>query len=137
MKPSAALIALLLCAASLVTHAASEPTLKGEVLEARNVESYTYLRLKTAQGEVWVAVPTSAAQKGAQVTIGNPVTMHNFESKSLKRRFDSIVFGQIVESDASTAAGDVVQARGTVRTDVTVGAGYAYEVLVDDTTLHR
>ena len=29
------------------------PTLKGEVLEVLDVDAYTYLRLKTANGEVW------------------------------------------------------------------------------------
>ncbi|HEX7498921.1 MAG TPA: nucleotide-binding protein, partial [Polyangia bacterium] len=78
--------------------------LKGEVLEAQNVESYTYLRLKTAEGEVWAAVPTTAVKKGAQVTIGNPMTMQNFESKTLKKKFDRIVFGQIVEPGATPGA---------------------------------
>jgi len=71
--------------------------LRGEVLEVQNVESYTYLRLKTQQGEVWAAVTTAAVKKGEQVNIANPMTMQNFESKTLKKRFDKIVFGSIVQ----------------------------------------
>jgi len=231
MKPTAALVALLLATAGFTAQAApapQTPALKGEVLETRNVEGYTYLRLKTAQGEVWAAVPTTAVAKGAEVTIGNPMAMENFESKTLKKTFDKIVFGQIVEPGARPAAptpahgampaagsneavvkvakatgpdaktvaevvtgkaalkdkpvlvrgqvvkvssgilgknwlhlrdgsgtaangsndilvttkdtavvGDVVNARGTVRTDVTVGPGYAYAVLIDDAALRK
>lgn len=71
--------------------------LKGEVLEVQNVESYTYMRLKTQQGEIWAAVTTAAVKKGDQVNIANPTTMENFESKSLKRRFDKIVFGTVAQ----------------------------------------
>jgi DNA/RNA endonuclease YhcR with UshA esterase domain len=200
-------------------------TVKGEILETRNVESYTYLRLKTSDGEIWAAVPTTAAKKGTQVTIGNAMTMENFESKTLKKKFDKIVFGQIIEPGAAPAApygampagpaggpvvkvpkasgpdartvaevvkgkaglkdkavlvrgqvvkvnlgimgknwlhlqdgsgtagdgsndvlvttqdkavvGDIVSARGTVRTDVNLGAGYAYGVLIEDAVVRK
>ena len=230
MKPSTALIAVLLATAAYAAQAAPDAPmapLKGEVLETQNVEGYTYLRLKTAQGETWAAVPTTALKKGSQVTIGNPTAMRNFESKTLKKTFDKIVFGQLVEPGAplgaphgtaatapapaagpvikvakaagadartvaevvagkaalkdktvlvrgqevkvssgilgknwlhlqdgsgsaangtndilvttkdSAAVGDIVQAKGTVRTDVTVGPGYAYAVLIDDAGLRK
>ena len=69
--------------------------LKGEVLETRNVEGYTYLRLKTASGEMWAAVPTVNVAKGAMVTIDRPMMMQNFESKTLGKRFDRIAFGEL------------------------------------------
>ncbi|MGE5666912.1 MAG: nucleotide-binding protein, partial [Betaproteobacteria bacterium] len=75
---------------------------KGEVLEVKDVAAYTYLRLKTADGETWAAVNRSAVKKGAEVTIDNPMVMRNFESKSLKRTFDTIVFGTL--ADATGAA---------------------------------
>lgn len=231
MKTPLAAVALLLAAIGFSAQAATpppSPSLQGEVLEARNVEGYTYLRLKTAQGEVWAAVPTTAVKTGTQVTIGNTSTMQNFESRTLKKTFDKIVFGQIVEPgdklgaphgaaaaggdgatkpkvakvtkatgpDARTVAevvsgkaklkdktvvvrgqvvkvnlgilgknwlhlqdgsgspadgtndvlvttkdsaavGDIVNARGTVRTDVALGAGYAYAVLVEDAAVRK
>jgi hypothetical protein len=79
--------------------------LRGEVLETRNVDGYTYLRLKTAGGETWAAVPSTSAKPGAQVTIGNTMVMENFESKTLKKKFDKIVFGQIVDPAAGPAGG--------------------------------
>lgn len=43
----------------------------------------------------------------------------------------------VVTTTEVTAVGDVVNARGKVRTDVTIGPGYAYEVLVEDAKLRK
>jgi DNA/RNA endonuclease YhcR with UshA esterase domain len=67
----------------------------GEVLEVRDVENYSYLRLKTKDGETWAAVATAAVKKGAKVTIENAMVMKNFESKALKKTFPTIVFGNL------------------------------------------
>ncbi len=93
-------------AAAPAAPAAPAPaTLKGEVLEVIDVEAYTYLRLKTADGEVWAAVGKSPIKKGTQVTIHDPAVMENFESKALKRTFPVIVFGTVgVAAPAATAA---------------------------------
>lgn len=79
-------------------------TLSGEVLEVKDVESYTYLRLKTAQGETWAAVGTSAVKKGANVTVENVTMMSNFESKSLKKTFQTIAFGNLAGAGTTGAS---------------------------------
>ena len=228
MKPVQFLAALVLTAAYLTALASPNPqamTLQGEVLEARNVDSYTYLRLKTKEGEIWAAVPTTAVKPGAKVTIGSQMTMENFESKSLKKKFDKIVFGVMVDESAKpvaqsgvapaaaasapvakvakatgpdaknvaevvqgraalkdkavlvrgqvvkvnagilgknwlhlqdgsgtaaagtndilvttkdvAAVGDIVTAKGIVRTDVNLGSGYAYPVLIEDAAVRK
>lgn len=228
MRPVSALAAIVIAAASFTAQALpAQParTLQGEVLETRDVDGYTYLRLKTSAGETWAAVQTTAAKKGAHVTIVNPMTMDNFESKTLKKKFDKIVFGEIADpnakpasphgaapvasaavpvvkvakatgpeartvaevvkgraslkdktvlvrgqvvkvstgimgknwlhlQDGSGTAGDssndilvttqdpaavgaIVSARGTVRTDVNLGAGYAYAVLIENAALRK
>lgn len=107
MKTSTALATLLLGAAALATTAAPTAAgtlLKGEVLEVRDVEVYTYLRLKTADGEVWAAVNKAPVKKGAQVAIAQPMVMQNFESKSLKKTFDKIMFGNLADPSARPAA---------------------------------
>ena len=43
----------------------------------------------------------------------------------------------LVTTQDETRIGDVVIARGTVRTDVNLGSGYAYKVLVDEAKLQR
>lgn len=69
---------------------------KGAVLEVLNVENFTYLRLDTQQGEVWAAVIKGQVKKGDAVTLDNVSVMNNFESKTLKRTFDQILFGNLV-----------------------------------------
>jgi hypothetical protein len=207
-------------------------SIKGEVLEVKDVDAYTYLRLKTKDGETWAAVNKAPVSKGAEVTIENATVMTNFESKTLKKTFDRIVFGSLAGTgataapaarvdmsqmhagvskapdagnvkvskakgpDARTVAeivekmaelnnkpvlvrgkvvkytpgvmgknwihlrdgsgtsadntndvlvttkdetkiGDVVLARGTVRTDVDLGSGYFYKVLIDEAKLQK
>lgn len=80
--------------------AGPKASLKGEVLEALPGGGYTYLRLKTAGGEVWAAVAGAQVSRGQQVTIGQPAVMERFESKTLNRTFDRIVFGQLVDPKA-------------------------------------
>ena len=77
------------------TAAATSSAITGEVLEVKDVDSYTYLRLKTKEGETWAAVSTAPVKVGARVTIHNPMVMQNFESKSLKKTFPTIVFGTL------------------------------------------
>ncbi|MDO9073055.1 MAG: nucleotide-binding protein [Rubrivivax sp.] len=43
----------------------------------------------------------------------------------------------LVTSKDTAAVGDIVTARGTVRTDVSVGPGYAYAVLVEDASVKK
>jgi hypothetical protein len=84
---------------------ASPAPIQGQVLEATPAAGYTYLRLKTASGEVWAAVQAADVRPGARVTIERPMTMENFESKALKRTFDRIVFGQLATPGGTTATG--------------------------------
>jgi Tfp pilus assembly protein FimT len=77
---------------------------KGEVLEVKDVESYTYLRLKTKDGETWAAVPKAKIKTGAKVSIENAMVMNNFQSKTLNKTFPSIIFGQLGGATGSEGA---------------------------------
>jgi len=82
----------------------TDPTaLKGTVLEVKEVESYTYLRLKTQNGEVWAAITKAAVKAGDDVTLGKVSVMTNFESKSLKQTFPTIYFGSLAGTGAGSA----------------------------------
>ena len=101
------LAALLAASFAAPAHAApgAEPaSVSGQVLETAQASGYTYLRLKTASGEVWAAVPAATVAKGAQVTIARPMTMQNFESRSLGRSFDRILFGELADPQARAPA---------------------------------
>jgi hypothetical protein len=95
----------------------------GKVLEVKDVETYTYLRLMTKDGETWAAVAKAPVQVGAEVTIENVTIMQNFESKTLKRNFDRIVFGSLVSSGTSAAAagGDLAVLHAGVTNTLDVG----------------
>jgi hypothetical protein len=81
------------------------PGLSGKVLERIAASPYCYLRLQTARGEVWAAVPEVKVEKGAEVTVVNPMLMSNFESKTLNRTFPEIFFGALAgPAGAATAA---------------------------------
>lgn len=229
MKLAPLALAIALAAAAPFALAQSQPrigSISGEVLEVLDVEAYTYLRLKTKEGEKWAAVTRASVKKGATVTVDAAAPMPNFESKALGRKFDMIYFGNlgganakamasqpnphgtsqpaaqvdkvakatgadartvaeviggskalkdksvtvrgkvvkvtsgilgmnwlhiqdgsgkaadnthdlIVTTKEPAAVGDVVSAKGTVRTDVNVGAGYQYAVLVENASLKK
>lgn len=69
--------------------------LTGTVLESQDAAGYTYVRLKTADGEKWAAVSQSKVVKGETVKVDVQMMADNFESKTLNRRFDVIAFGTI------------------------------------------
>ncbi len=105
---------------------------KGEVLEVKDVDSYTYLRLKTRDGETWAAVGKSPVRKGAEVTIENVMVMKNFESKSLKKTFQTIVFGTLggaggsapgAGNDMAAAHSGIAKAADTVDIHVPKASG--------------
>jgi hypothetical protein len=230
MKSLTTIAAIALAIASWTVQAttpAQASLLTGEVLEVKDVDAYTYLRLKTKDGETWAAVTKAPIKKGAQVAIANPMVIQNFESKSLKKKFEQIVFGNVVDPNAKpvamqqtphigaraadkpiakiakasgpnaktveevisemarlkdkpvvlraqvvkvtsgilgknwihlqdgsgsaasgtndvlitckeiAAVGDVVTAKGTVRTDVNLGSGYNYTILIEDAELRK
>lgn len=89
--------ASVLPAAMAVPASAPAPivSVTGKVLEVKNASSYTYLRLKTQNGETWAAVMEAAVKKGDTVTIENVMVMDNFESKALKKKFKTILFGSL------------------------------------------
>jgi len=75
-------------------------SVSGEVVQVKDVDSYTYLLLKTKDGTVWAAVNKAPLNEGASVTIENVTEMRDFESKTLKKTFPSILFGTLAGSDA-------------------------------------
>jgi len=108
-----ALLAICLLVSAPLVWAGTQPaptqtvssTVKGEVLETMNAGGYTYLRLKTRDGETWAAVNRASVGKGAEVTIENVMVMHDFESKTLKKTFPKILFGSLGGPGGSTQAG--------------------------------
>jgi hypothetical protein len=81
----------------------SQGKVTGTVAETLDAAGYTYVNVQTADGSKWAAVPQMKLKKGAPVTINAQMFMDNFESKTLKRKFDRIIFGN-VESEGGQPA---------------------------------
>lgn len=62
------------------------------VLEVIHVTEYTYLRVKENDKEYWIAAPKADIKEGTVINFNQSMEMKNFESKDLKRKFDSILF---------------------------------------------
>jgi hypothetical protein len=77
--------------------------LKGKVLEKIDAAPYTYLRLSTANGETWAAVPQTTVSVGTDVEVVNPMPMDGFKSKALQRKFDKLFFGTLAGAPVGTA----------------------------------
>jgi hypothetical protein len=85
--------------------AAAPGAISGKVLETMNSGGYTYMRLETAGGESWVAVGEAEVKVGSTVTVSPQMTMNDFESPTLKRKFATIVFGTLGDAAASPHGG--------------------------------
>lgn len=85
---------------------AAETTLTGEVRESIDVAQYTYLRLATSDGrELWAAVSRAPVSVGSRVSVVDAARMTNFESATLKRKFDVIYFGNLASPGRASSAG--------------------------------
>jgi hypothetical protein len=74
---------------------AAGATIKGKLVERLDAAPYSYLKIKTAQGEVWAAVPKTELAAGADVAVTGAMPMSDFESKTLKRKFEVVYFGTL------------------------------------------
>lgn len=75
-----------------VQSAGAESALSGKVVETMNSGGYTYVCLEKSGKKTWVAVPEMKVTMGQNMTFQPGAEMVNFESKSLKRKFDKIIF---------------------------------------------
>lgn len=72
------------------TTEASGPT--GTVLETMSGGGYTYARLQTDEGEMWVAGPPAELVVGETVSLSGTMEMGAFTSKALGRDFERLTF---------------------------------------------
>ncbi len=101
----------LLISAPLVC-AANPTEVKGAVLEVKQAAGYTYLRLKTPQGETWAAVSQAAVNKGEQVTLRNVMVMQDFESRALNKTFPKILFASLAGANGGSGMSAAQPAMG-------------------------
>ncbi len=84
---------LLLVLFALGSAAAAEFANTGKVLDRIDASIYTYIQVSSGQGPLWIATTRTKVSKGNTISYpDNGVVMTNFTSKSLKRKFDRILF---------------------------------------------
>ncbi len=93
------MLAMAACSSSPPPATPSSPgqlLLTGPVLEQLDAPPYTYLRVKTATGEVWAAVPiTGAVDREKPVTISSSGAFRNFYASPAARRFEVLHVGTL------------------------------------------
>jgi hypothetical protein len=65
---------------------------KGKVLETMDSGGYTYVQIDENGQKLWVAVMQTQVKVGDTVEFPDSPPMVNFQSKTLKRTFDKIIF---------------------------------------------
>ncbi|MGZ6142674.1 MAG: hypothetical protein ACXWLM_05015 [Myxococcales bacterium] len=84
--------------------------IRGKVTEKIDAAQYSYLKLQTAEGETWTAVPKTDKAVGADVVVANAVWMQNFKSNTMGRTWERIAFGTLDDGASSTAPSAAVPA---------------------------
>ena len=77
---------------STATAAAGMPSNEGKVLSTLDAPGYTYMELATTEKRFWIAAPTTRVKVGDRVRFEQSLVMKNFNSKTLNRTFDQIIF---------------------------------------------
>ncbi|KIO48076.1 hypothetical protein [Nitrosospira sp. NpAV] len=65
---------------------------EGKVLSTLDAPGYTYMELATTEKRFWIAAPTTRVKVGDRVRFEQSLVMKNFNSKTLNRTFDQIIF---------------------------------------------
>ncbi|MBA4423600.1 MAG: hypothetical protein C0390_10990 [Syntrophus sp. (in: bacteria)] len=69
---------------------------KGKVLQVMEAGSYTYLEVEEKGQKLWIAALKTKISKGDIVEFPDSKPMEKFESKTLKRTFDKIIFAESI-----------------------------------------
>lgn len=71
------------------------------VQEVIQATSYTYLRVKEADKDYWIAINKREIEPGAKISFSGALEMNNFPSKDLQRTFEKIYFVNRIAGDES------------------------------------
>lgn len=85
-------LAMTVTGIALPSYAVGDQALTGKVVESMDSGGYTYLQIENNGKKTWVACPKTKIVVGQDITLSPGNEMKNFESKTLNRKFDSIIF---------------------------------------------
>ena len=74
----------------------SDQTMHGIVKETMEGSGYTFMRVNTDEGDIWVATSNIPIAVGDEITFKSELPMRNFTSSALNRTFDLIYFANDV-----------------------------------------
>lgn len=126
-------IALIILVAALVVPVGVHPSyaveaLTGMVIETLEGGGYTYMLLENSGKKTWVAIPKTKVEKGQNISVSPGTEMQNFQSKTLNRTFDSIIFsGGVVgkkvdgETKSPGSKGSAVTVTEKIKVDKATG----------------
>lgn len=71
---------------------AGMPANEGKVLSTLDAPGYTYMELANTEKRFWIAAPTTRVKVGDRIRFEQSMVMKNFNSKTLNRTFDQVIF---------------------------------------------
>jgi hypothetical protein len=92
---------------------AAVETITGEVAETMDASNYTYLRVKSARGDVWVATGKVKVTVGDKVIVPLESEMRDFHAAVLKRDFPVIYFVSAISREGEPAPPPMAVGHGT------------------------
>jgi hypothetical protein len=85
------------------------------VKEVLNATAYTYLLVTEGKKEYWMAIPLTEVKVGKTYNYEGGMEMKKFESKDLKRTFDSVLFVEgLIDSDVPAATETAVNPKDII-----------------------
>lgn len=105
----------------------------GKAVEVLNGGGYTFVNVEKDGRKQWVAIPDTKVAVGDQVSFAPGNEMQGFESKSLNRKFETIVFssGPAAAKAPAPAPATNIAVSGKV-VEVLNGGGYTYVCVEKD-----
>ncbi|MDH3389498.1 MAG: hypothetical protein OEN02_16530 [Gammaproteobacteria bacterium] len=70
---------------------------RGTVVESMSAAGYSYIRVEENGASVWLAAPETTVEIGQSILWSGGTPMRNFNSRSLDRNFDEIIFVSAVQ----------------------------------------
>ena len=111
------------------SEAATTAMPSGTVVEVIGASSYTYLRVDTGQGELWLAAPQFAVAAGDRVVWAPGTPMSGWRSETLDRTWDEVQFISQIQVEGAEAVAGALPPGHPPATVPTLGVGADIEKL--------
>lgn len=104
----------------------------GQVLSVIQVPGYTYAEVRNNGRNLWIAGNPTEVEEGEIISWSDAAMMRNFQSKTLNRTFDELLFVSAIYKGADGAPQPVAAMNTGVVQSTANAAGYTYIELETD-----